>query len=484
MDETRDHSVLTVGEDIIKAATDLRRTFDDKTKAYEDKQAIFEGQLAELQRKLDAAPRKAQIPAMEVGMLRFGNSPAEFQRMLTSRPEGSNVEVAMVEDLQRAADDFYFTKMILDFHTGGPAQADQVRSLKAFQRFDGMRQKVTRALDATTATDGLEWIPTGYSAQIRAKVAVALRAAGLIPTLPMPTNPWIFPFEALLPTVQNVSETLTASASSFDPSGATEMYPNASGPTGKATFTLKKHRALQIFSREFEEDSVGAAIGWLKDRIGYAIARGRERAMLNGATGTHIDFDLAGGAATIPEKTLNGIRKWWFTTLSAATGVSASAATPTSAVYRNVKALMGEFASDPSALAWLLSPLGMQHMMSMAQVQTLEKYGPGATILNGEIGRFDGSPVILSGVMKDNLHTTGVNVTGQSNNTTAILALNTLNWAWGEKGGLGLEALRMPFVDQTALVLFDRFDLEYLGASTDKCVGAVINIGATVTNVT
>lgn len=483
MEDNKENSIVTLTEDVVKAATDLRRTFDDTTKTMTEKQTMLEGQMADLQRKLDAAPRKAQIPAMEVASLRYENTPEGFRRMLGSRPEGNSSEVAVVEDLQRAADDFYFTKIFFEHSIGGAAQPDQLRALKAFQRFDALRKGVLgRALDSATATDGLEWIPTGYGAQIKAKVAVDLRAAGLIPTLPMPTNPWIFPFETALPTVQSVSETLVLTNTPFDASPV-EMYTNASGPTAKATFTLKKHRALQVVSREFEEDSVAAAIGWLKNRVGYAVARGRERTMLNGATGTHIDFDLAGGAASIPEKTLNGIRKYWFTGLSAATGVSAAAATPTSAAYRNVRALMGEFGADPNVLAYICSPLGMLHMMSMAQVQTLEKYGPGATILNGEIGRFDGSPVILSGVAKDNLHTTGVNVTGQSNNTTAILVLNTLNWAWGEKAGMGLETVRLPFLDQTALVLFDRFDLEYIGAATDKSVGAVINIPATVTNV-
>lgn len=481
MEENKEQALLTLTEDAVKAATELRKTFEDTTRSQSERLEKFEKNFADLERKLEAAPRTVQLPGMEVTSLRWKKTPEDFQRLLRSRPQGSAVEVALVSDLQRAADDLYFTRMIAEFHNGSPLSMEQVKELRCYKEFEGLRNHLTRALDSATTGEGVEWVPTGYSAQIRAKVAVQLRAAGLIQSFMLPTNPWIFPFETALPTVQKVSETTTAQAAPYDLSGATEMYGSGE-PTGKATFTLKKHRALQVVSREFEEDTIAATMSWLQDRTAYAIARGRERTLINGATGTHIDNDLAGGAASIPEKTLNGIRKFW-SGLSGATAVGAGAATPTSAMYRQLRALMGEFGVDIANNVWLVSPLGMMHMMSMSQVQTLEKYGAGATIVNGEIGRLDGSPVVLSGIMKDNLHTTGVNASGQSNNTTQILCWNTLNWAWGEKPGMGLEAVRLPIVDQTVLVLFDRFDLQYLGAATDKTVGAISNIPATITNV-
>lgn len=482
MIENKEQALLTLTEEAVKAATDLRSAFEENGRTVGEKMEKMQKHMEELERKLDAAPRSVTLPGMEVTSLRWKKTPEDFQRLLRSRPHGNAVEVAMVEDLQRSADNLYFTRLLADFHNGSPVSGEQIKDLRAYKEFEAVRGHLMRALDSATTGEGLEWIPTGYSAQIREKVAVQLRAAGLIPTFQMPTNPWIFPFETALPTVQKVSETTAAQTAPWDTStGSPEAYGSGE-PTGKATFTLKKHRALQVVSREFEEDSVAATMDWLKGRIAYAIARGRERTLINGATGTHIDNDLAGGASTIPEKTLNGLRKFW-SGLSGATSVPAGAATPTSAMYRQARALMAEFGVDIANIAWLVSPLGMGHMMSMSQVQTLEKYGAGATIINGEIGRFDGSPVILSGIMKDNLHTTGVNASGQSNNTTQILCWHTLNWAWGEKPGMGLESVRMPVVDQTLLVMFDRFDLQYLGGASDKTIAAINNVPATITNV-
>ena len=45
---------------------------------------------------------------------------------------------------------------------------------------------------------------------------------------------------------------------------------------------------------------------------------------------------------------------------------------------------------------------------------------------------------------------------------------------------VGTESVRLPFVDQSVIVMFDRFDLQYIGASTDKTVGAIINVPATI----
>lgn len=474
-----EHALVEVCEELAQGTKELRQMVESTTKTAAEKEAEFMRRFADIDKRMEAGAR-AVLPQMEVVSLRWDRSQAGFQRLLESRPVGSNSDVALVEDLQRASDDVYTLLMIAGHSEEKPVPISTLRGTKALARFEELRGRVVRALDSATSGEGADWIPTGWSAQIHAKMAVSLRAAGLVQTIQLPTNPWIFPFETALPTVEKVSETLTAQSNPWDLSSATEMY-GASAPTGATTFTLKKHRALQIFSREFGEDSVPATLPWLQGKVGYALGRGRERTFINGATGTHIDNDLAGGAASIPEKTLNGIRKRLITTLSSATCVAGGGSTsPTVSMYHQVRALMGEFGYDLGNLAWIVSPLGYMHMMNNGQVQTLEKYGNGATLVNGEMGRLGGIPVIVSGVAKDNLHTTGVNTSGQSNNTTAIYLLNTANWAWGEKAGLGTESVRLPFVDQSVIVMFDRFDLQYIGASTDKTVGAIINVPATL----
>lgn len=474
-----EHALVEVTEEILRQSKDLRETVDSKFKTAAEKQEEFERKFADLDKKIEAGAR-ANLPQMEVTSLRMDRTQEGFQRLLESRPVGSGAEVGLVEDLQRAGDDVFTLQLLMGHSEDKPASLASLKGTRTFKRFAELRGKLARALDAATTGEGLEWIPTGFSAQIKAKMAVALRAAGLVPTIPLPTNPWIFPFETALPTVEKVSEQATAIANPWDLSSATEMYA-AGTPTGATTFTLKKHRAIQVYSREFAEDSVAGVLPWLQGKVGYALGRGRERTFLNGATGTHIDNDLAGGAASIPEKTLNGIRKRLITTLSSATCVAGGGSTsPTVSMYHNVRALMGEFGYDLGNLVWICSPLGYMHMMNNGQVQTLEKYGQGASLVNGEMGRLGGIPIVVSGVAKDNLHTTGVNASGQSNNTTSILLLNTANWAWGEKPGMGVESVRLPFVDQSVLVMFDRFDLQYVGASTDKSVGAIINVPATL----
>jgi hypothetical protein len=216
---------------------------------------------------------------------------------------------------------------------------------------------------------------------------------------------------------------------------------------------------------------------FLRNRIPYAIARGREKMLLNGdTTSTHLDNDVTGqgSSGTAPETVLDGIRDF---ILGQTTPVVVDCSgMPTSADYRSLKAKMGEFGTDPSVLAWIVGPWGSAAMLQNKDLMTMDKLGNRATLLSGQIGEFDGSPVILSGIVKENLSAGGKNTSGGDNDMTATYCVNRLNFAITEKGTRPVEEERWILTDQRILCLFDRLDFGYIGGVQDKAAGALHGI--------
>lgn len=442
--------------------------------------------VADIEVQMAAANRKVHgFPEFDPADLGWDGSSAAFHRALQSRPTGAPAVVRLMTDLQQAADDFFIVRTLMELKRKRALTIGEMANLRTFKRFDGLKAKLVRALDSSTTGEGLEWIPTDFSSQIMEKVALQLRIGSLFQTYQMPSNPWNFPFEAALPDTQRVAQQTTTPTNAYTTTGVTEMY-TAGTPTSQKVFSLKKHRATLIVSYEMEEDSIIAAMPFLRNRIPYAIARGREKMILNGDTAaTHLDNDVTGqgSSGTAPETVLDGLRDFYLAQTTSAATVDAGGAQPTSAHYRSLKAKMGEFGVDPSVLAWIVGAWGSAALLQNPDLRTVDKLGiDRATIRFGQIGEFDGSPVILSGMVKENLSSSGKNDSGGTNDMTATYLVNTLNFGIAEKGTRPVEEERWLLTDQRLLVLFDRLDFGYIGATTDKAIGAIHSIPLALTN--
>jgi hypothetical protein len=65
-------------------------------------------------------------------------------------------------------------------------------------------------------------------------------------------------------------------------------------------------------------------------------------------------------------------------------------------MLRGNRKKMGKYGVDPNELAHILSINEYIDLLSDTAVFTLEKYGPNATILTGELAKVDNVPVIVS----------------------------------------------------------------------------------------
>lgn len=344
---------------------------------------------------------------------------------------------------QRWNDDVYMISKILGVHP---------HSLKIWQKYAQSHSELKKAMDSATAAEGLEWIPTNFSAELIDRVRLATKVAALFPQITMPSDPYKMPVVKSDATAYLVSEN-----TADDP--ASKSFSPSTPQSRQVTLDAVKLGSRVQFSKELEEDSIIPIADFVKNQIALAIAYGLEDALLNGdTTSPHMDSDVT--ASNDARKAWKGLRKLAQSSLD--TDVSTSFAL---SHLRTMRGKMGKFGADPSKLAYIVSAKGLMKLLGLNQVETLEKYGPNATVLQGELGKIDGIPIIVSEKMRDDLNTAGVN-DATTNAKGLILLAYVSAFVLGEKRKVTLRAFEDVQNDQTALVGSWRGDFKSLHDET------------------
>jgi len=127
-----------------------------------------------------------------------------------------------------------------------------------------------------------------------------------------------------------------------------------------------------------------------------------------------MDSDVT--SATDARKAWDGLRKM------AQDSNQVSLSTLSLANLRSMRSKMGKYGVDPSKLVYIVSASGFIKLLGIDEVVTLEKYGPNATVLTGELGRIDGIPIVVSEKMRDDLNASGVNDATSNSKGLVLLA--------------------------------------------------------------
>ena len=325
-------------------------------------------------------------------------------------------------------------------------------------------QYVCRAMDVDTSGEGGTWVPTGIGAAVHEKVRAAGKIAPLFSRINLPTNPWKWPIEGADATAYRVAE----------PTGDTESKMTASTPgSGAATFDAEIFGARSLVSRSLDADSAVAIVPFVTAKLVRAFVDAEEKAILDGDTdGSHMDSDV--GASTTDARTAwDGLRKKALAQTSQAT---------TSMSVANmglIRQSMGKWGVDPSNLAFIVGVSSFYKLITDSNLLTLDKYGPNATILNGELGRLYGIPVIVSEHVRENLNASGV-YDGITTTKTYALAVNRGEWAMGQRMALDVEVDDSIYREtyQRVLVGFMREDFQSI---TDTATNEDTSIGYNLT---
>lgn len=328
-------------------------------------------------------------------------------------------------ELQTAADDLAFVHAIM--RVAGPAEyremcqsgreAQAVRSLKSFRRFDRLTEGLKAELDSTTSGEGDEWVPTNFSRQLTDAIVLEHRVANLFPLIQMPTEPFTMPTQTAKPKASIVAEGAAP---------ATATLGAGKPTTANKNLATKIFKYFLDFTDEVVEDSIIAIVPFVRRWTTLGLARGEETMIVNGdATGAHMDSDITD--AEQPEKGQDGLRQFGSSDTVGITDPLAATE------IRAIRLLLSVgFRENPNNLVYITSGLGLIRMMGITEILTIDKVGPQATIVQGQLAQFDGSPVIVSEHVREDLNASGVH-DGAVTNRTIIIAAHVPSFVRGSR---------------------------------------------------
>jgi HK97 family phage major capsid protein len=330
-----------------------------------------------------------------------------------------------------------------------------------------------KAMTSTGANAGDEWVPTFASSELWTDIHLATQIASQIRRVPMPTNPYTLP---------TLDDDVTFRLAATENVAVTASDLN----TGAATLTAKKVQAEVNFSGEVTEDSIIPIAPAIRANLVRRGAQTIDDLIVHGDTETggtgNINSDDAAPASSSFYLAFNGLRKFALVTNTAQVKQFAGAFTTT--LFLNTRALLGKYGARPSDLLFITGVSTTNSIQDVAAWQTLEKYGPNATVLTGEVGRVFNIPVLLSEAVPaaatdkvddDGKYTT----TSVSTNDTDgwFVLVNKTQWTQGFRRDLQIESFRDIQKDMNILVASFRMALIPSGiATTHTAVGYDITV--------
>ena len=303
------------------------------------------------------------------------------------------------------------------------------KPVKETKYFQDELQFRLKAFGINSGEDGFEWIPTMVSDTYIDEFNLDRKVASLFTEVKMPSNPYKWPVLTQGAIARKVGEVTAL--------GTPQVFK-----TDKTiTFDAIKMTNQYALPEELSEDSAPDVIKVIRQELVEGQEKAMEIAILEGdADGTHQHHfsqlpDVAGGTLTSavldsPEHFFDGIRKRLMGA-GAPAQVNAGGVAVTETELSTARGKMGKFGVDPSQLAIIVGPKVYNQLLQLDDVRTLEQYGANATVLSGELAKYEGAPVVVSEYLREDLAATGFNTVGGPNTTGSVLMVNRKRWFTG-----------------------------------------------------
>lgn len=304
-----------------------------------------------------------------------------------------------------------------------------------------------KAFGSTVVGGGDEWVPTLISSNYIDEFELEKLVEGRMVQLDMPSSPFELPVKSGVTKARKIAENTAITDSSFT--------------TSKLTFTAKKIGEYFILPEELNEDSAIAIFPMAKEELIRAQNRAVESAIINGDDdGTHIDSDTQAGAADLAEKLWKGLRRQAIANSANGGTKSFGAAAVTKTNLRDMRAQGGKYFVNPSQCIWIVGSRVYAQMLSLDEVNTLDKYGPMATVLRGALAAYMGIPIVVSEHMRENLNATGV-YDGVTTDKAGVLLVNENRWYVGKRRPIKIMLSQdLPSQDRMLLASYQRKDFQ------------------------
>jgi HK97 family phage major capsid protein len=337
--------------------------------------------------------------------------------------------------------------------------------------YEDLVQPSLKAFGIDSGDVGYEWIPTMVSESYIDEYNLERKVAGLFTEIKMPSSPYDHPV---------LSNGAIATKLGENSQKATKDQFASS----KITMTAVKLSNQYELPEELQEDSAVDVMKVIRQELIEGQEKAMEIAILEGDTDpthqhTNSYFGAGAPAADSSERVFDGLRK---RAIAASLTVDCGAVSVNEGKLSELRAKMGKFGINPAELALICGVNGYNQLLQLDDVRTLEQYGQQATVLSGELAKYEGIPVIVSEYLREDTDTTGVN--GASGNTKAsMLLVNRKRWFCGLRRAVQIkvENNRTAF-DVWDMVSFSRRAFQGVlkadgsNAAQEKSVALLINI--------
>lgn len=338
-----------------------------------------------------------------------------------------------------------------------PKNLDPDKIIRAYKIHEGRDFKMASVRKALDTTDASAIVPTELQRQMLTYVENASVILDNFRVVNMPSNPWESPYQSSSATGYGVGESTDDTASAV----------KASDPgVSKITFTANKIGARALWSRELDEDSAIAILPLVREDFIRVTRDCWERAFIFGdETETNQNINNYGTTPT----TAAGQRDYWLQTdgmvhhcLINNTGQASDVnAAITGKKFLTVRKLLSKYGDKAQDLFALMNRDLMYDVMGLDEFKTIDKFGPKATVLTGEIGKIYGTPSGIS----DGLPSTDANgrIDDDSSNNTkkSLVVASRIGVIIGRRNEMRLMVDTINKTDQYEGVVFSRYDIQY-----------------------
>ncbi|MEE8465792.1 MAG: phage major capsid protein [Dehalococcoidia bacterium] len=328
---------------------------------------------------------------------------------------------------------------------------------------------LTAAMDSTTTGEGDELVDTQEARDLWDDVNLETSVAGLFHTLTMPTNPFQIPLQM----------------------GDINWYPGTENVATKSTTPATKRQTLTAYelvgevpwSYDLDEDAVISMMEELRRGIMRNAREVIDDVILNADTTETNNINADG--ATISD-TDAGKAQWLLgfdglihqALLDNSAMSNNHAAAVDEDMFNELRRLTKKYAVNPSENAFITDISTYLKTLTISNFQTLDKLGPQATLLTGQLGAVEGIPLIVSEQMlltaSDGKVTDGV-----AGTVGRLLLVNRGQWRIGFKRELQIETIRDAQKRQNIMVVSFRIAFQERSATASSATHTALQYNIT-----
>ncbi len=329
--------------------------------------------------------------------------------------------------------------------------------------------------------EGGEFIVSIPMSMLERTAEMARQVEGLLKTIDVPSSTVTMPFltTGVQPFIHGVP-----TLGDVNPADLPKTVPS----TAERTISVKTLTVSVPVDRDAAEDSIIPAIPLMQLLVGEALRDGSEDCLINGDTAaSHGDTGLAGWNPRSRWSVLGSSqdhRKAWIGFRQRAYDVDGTVATAatdynsTQTVAAYIGALAGM--SSPHAFGDIVYITSPEHYLAKilvdTNVLTVDKYGPAATVLTGEVGKIGGHPLILSEFVDKQYTTAGI-YDDSTKTTTGLLIVNLSRFLMARRRGMRVEVETVVRNNTTYVVASERKTLHSFDGNTVANVRWLYNLG-------